>query len=73
MIPDFEESTQLLKYDMWCRLMWHVPLFRSNMCVALYTNFKQKDKSQQGSSGDNAGSNVNATLHTQVKKFVEKQ
>lgn len=48
----------------------------SNMCVALYTNFKQKDKSQQGSSGDNAGSNVNATLHTQVAEemtsvFVE--
>ena len=40
------------------------------MCVALYTNFKKKDK-DQGSSGDIASSNVNAAHNTHVRdQFV---
>ena len=39
------------------------------MCVALYTNFKKKDKDQ--GSGDNASvnaANLNAAHNTQVEK-----
>ena len=36
------------------------------MCVALYTNFKKKDK-EQGSSVDIANTNVNAINNTQVR------
>ena len=40
------------------------------MCVALYTNFKKKDK-EQGSSVDIANTNVNAINNTQVR--IEKR
>ena len=47
--------------------MQRVPIHsHSNMCVALYTNFKKKDK-EQGSSVDIASSNVNAINNTQVR------